>query len=126
MPNDNSPELLSEISDNSPINAPLSFATADNRHTSATKNLFTAANEPQLSTTQSPPVLLPAVPARLRGWIINVPLIQKNITKGLPQHIPQQAFIAASCSVAIILLVNLIHVPIWSKCLLTYYYFAIL
>ena len=126
MPNDNSPELLSEISDNSPINAPLSFATADNRHTSTTKNLFTAANEPQLSTTQSPPVLLPAVPARLRGRIINVPLIQKNSTKGLPQHIPQQAFIAASYSVAIILLVNLMHVPIWSKCLLTYYYFATL
>ena len=62
-PNNNSPELLSEISDNSPLNAPLTFATADNQHTSTTKNLFTAANEPRLSTTQSPPVLLPAVPA---------------------------------------------------------------
>ena len=98
MPNDNSPELLSEISDNSPLNAPLTFTTADNWHTSTTENLFTAANESRLSTTQSPPVLLPAVPARLRDKIINAPLIQKNSTKGLPQHIPQQAFIAASCS----------------------------
>ena len=106
MLHNNSPELLSEISDNSPLNVPLTFATADNRHTSTTKkkSLFTAANELQLSTTQSPLVLLLAVPARLRDKIINAPLIQKNSTKGPPQHILQQAFIAASCSVAIIVL----------------------
>ena len=45
MPNDDSPELLSVASKYSPLNAPLPFATIDNRHTSTTENLFTAANE---------------------------------------------------------------------------------
>ena len=99
------------VSDSSPLNAPLPFATTDNRHTSTTENLFTAANEPQLSTTQSPPVLLLAVPAQLRDKIISAPSIQKNNTEGQPKprHIPdwpQQACIAASCNVGTIVSLN--------------------
>ena len=61
MPNDESAETLSEVSDNPPLPP---IATTDNQHTSNTENLFTAANRPQLSTTQSSPVSLPAVPTR--------------------------------------------------------------
>ena len=52
-------------------------------------------------------MLLPAVPAQLRDQIINAPSIQKNSTKGQPKPLhapdwPQQACIAASCNVGII------------------------
>ena len=75
MPNDDLAELLSEVSDNPLLNAPTPIVTTDNRHTSTTENLFTAANEPWFSTTRNPPVLLPAVPAWLRDKIISDKLV---------------------------------------------------
>ena len=56
--------MLSDVSDNPPINAPLAttitdnpqISTSDNLHTSTTDNLYTSTTEPLFNATQNAPV----------------------------------------------------------------------
>ena len=63
MTDNNSAEVLSEVSDNPPVNASAAATITDNPHTSTTDNPYTSTTEPLFSATQSQPVLLLAVPS---------------------------------------------------------------
>ena len=63
--------MLSEVSDNLSMNAPPTTSTTVNPCISTTTNLHTGTIEPLFSTTQSPPVSLPAVPSRPKDKIIS-------------------------------------------------------
>ena len=62
-PNEESAEVLSEVSDNPPNTV--------NPCISTTANLYTPTTEPPFSATQNSPVSLPAVPSRLKDKIIS-------------------------------------------------------
>ena len=70
-PNEDSTEVLSEVSDNPPLIVPPATATTINPRVSITANPLTNTTESPLNTTLSPPVSLPAVPSRLREKIIS-------------------------------------------------------
>ena len=70
-PNEDSTEVLSEVSDNPPLIVPPATTTTINPRVSITANPLTNTTESPLNTTLSPPVSLPAVPSRLREKIIS-------------------------------------------------------
>ena len=72
MPNDNSAEVLSEASDNPPVNPPAT-TIMHNPHASGTNPLFSA--------TQSPSVSLPVVPSYkiISGKFIDFTLVLSRV-----------------------------------------------
>ena len=83
LPDNNSAEMLLDVSDHPPVNAPPATtiidnphtSTADNPHTSTNDNQYTSTTEPLFNATQNPPVSLPGVSSFLRDKIISGELI---------------------------------------------------